>query len=527
MSGLSAEDARQLLVVRNMLTEATQYAAFATNLQRTTAVVLLDGVVERVTHLVAMTRGVKVGRNDGLREMIDNVKADLGPIWRPRGLAEVRQLHRSRNNAQHEGLGPDRDDIPKWSRGTASYVRSLVDAQFDADIDRIVLTDVVRDPDLRVALEEAAADLDAGRAGVCVEKCAAILGTSERRWNELHRPPRTRGFRPILANEPVDEVRRELDDVARLVALAAFASDVAEAAWFLHILHEHFDLLDADDGSRALAFVTNWVIGFEEATTTWVPDRHARNVRARRLVRTDSGQTARIVEIVDVPPSKPSEVSVTVRIGDVPSDSDYDEWQATANGQLSRSSALGAKIWRINDDGTARILIDSDTTVPQALDDLDKVLKETEARLAQQRAAVVMQAETTARASTDFTTALEQWTDSPKWFVEAVRGSDYIAVRLPIGPEGQLPDGTSARQKIAGILRRDPLIEHCTAGAGSGGVVISPPIDTAALIRILTENEAAISAVVNEVTAAEESWEEARKRVKQEARAYLGITRDI
>ena len=62
---LSPDEVAQLVGLRAMLEHAVRFASSAPAVHQTTAVVLLDAVVERVTFLTAVSLGLSIGPRDG------------------------------------------------------------------------------------------------------------------------------------------------------------------------------------------------------------------------------------------------------------------------------------------------------------------------------------------------------------------------------------------------------------------------------------------------------------------------------
>lgn len=533
MSELSPEDAHQLLVVRGMLDEAVRYGAKATNLQRVTALVVLDGVVERVTHLVAVTRGLKIGRNDGLDEIVSKVKEDLGQTWKARGLAEVRQLHRARNSAQHEGLGPDRQDIPNWSRGTTSYVRSLVDAQFNVDIEHLALTDVVDDAELRAGLEEAAANLAGGEFSECVSRCGEVVESARRRWTSLHTPAAWAAIRHkrLFSKDPIDGVKAYIETIEDTVSLATFAPDAAEAAWFLRIGKEPADLLGPDDADRALAFATNWVLGFEEAATTWIPDRLARYERAQRLVRSDPESMSRVCGIVDVQLEGSTSLQVAVRIENVPQESLFDEWKDLVQHELWRIYDRAAK-WGVRRDGTASILLGLGGDLKEHVERLDRALLEADQTLTTRISGAIEGARTRLVGVATFEEGLAGWSDRPEWLRSARLDLDNFFTELELDPavHGATVDGSSGLDEIRKLFRGDARIENCRSGRDEGSLHILPAIDVQTLIAVVSDIDEQVTRVLSEVTAGWVTAVGAVERIRAQGEALFGHwepTRDI
>ena len=129
MDALTPHEVEQLVSLRLALENALLQCNRATKYRRGTALVALDTVVERASAIVAVTSGVPVPKSGNLDDLISKLKESLGERWVPGVLPDIRQLRRPRNAAQHEGLEPDREQIPSWASAVAVYVTTLIDTQ--------------------------------------------------------------------------------------------------------------------------------------------------------------------------------------------------------------------------------------------------------------------------------------------------------------------------------------------------------------------------------------------------------------
>jgi hypothetical protein len=514
---LSAEDAHQLLVVRNMLAEATRYAQHATTLQRTTAVVLLDGAVERCTHLVAVARGVEVKRNDGLDDLFSKVRQDLGEDWLPRGMAEVRQLHRARNVAQHEGIGSDREDLPKWARGVTAYVRSLVNAQYGVDVEQLALTDVVRDPSLRQDLQSAAAALESGDVDGCVRRCDELMTELQRRWLRLHSArvvdgslavnDRLRRIAHGMGSDPADALRGEVEGMTRLLDLSVFAGTPAQASWFLQIIREPSGVLTYDDASKALAFATNWAIGYEESTSTWVPDRVDSQARAQRLERSGRDETARVLEVVDVTLIRDVAVTLTVRLAGVPDDASFNRWAAAIGGHAHGTPEDSGQ-WVVRRDGTASVIVDLSVEPEKPIKRLEAALAHADRYLAaQHREKEEKRAQSNAEVAA-FEEAICAWVGRPWWIRSVRRDLGTLVIGFDSKVSGTADDGRPGLDKIAALLSRDQSIGSCLRHYEDHSLAIEPIPDPNALIEAMTRIADPVASMLETVVA---RWQAAQR----------------
>ncbi|WP_407342228.1 hypothetical protein [Pengzhenrongella phosphoraccumulans] len=389
-AALTADQASQLVNVRVMLEHALTEATAAPFMRRATAIVLLDAVVERATHLVAVTRGVPVARNDGLDELISKVKQDMGESWQPTVLSDIRQLRRARNAAQHEGLPPAGELVPSWATAARTYVRDLIDAQFGVDVTHVVLTIAVQDDERRAALEQAMQLVDGGDYAGAVAVATIAFKESQRQWHRLQ----SSGGLSIVSPGQSGELAVEVAELSALARDGALAPDGQEYLWFRGLIREQGNLIDEGEARRAVAFVFWWVIRLEAALSTWEPDRRARRDRAQRHVRTGAGP-ASIADATSTPDRGrvllnqsgsatplPDRWLLTFTLRDVPAGVDYSTWAECIRELLSHPPARSR--WEVRQDGTTRVEVLDEAEIPARVDELRSALSRAELVLDEQ-----------------------------------------------------------------------------------------------------------------------------------------------
>jgi len=149
---------RHLVTLRLMLEAALSQARSAGRYGRGPAVVAQDGVIERAVYLVGVRENLLVKTHSSIDDLHSQLKAvdSLKKTWNTQQSAVViRRLHRIRNNAQHEGIDPGREEMPMLISATEAYVVSLIRAAYEVDLRRILLADAISDTP-RSALVEAA-----------------------------------------------------------------------------------------------------------------------------------------------------------------------------------------------------------------------------------------------------------------------------------------------------------------------------------------------------------------------------------
>lgn len=230
--------ARNLLTVRALLDQALREARRSGELQRLTAVVLLDAVNERVLHLVAVTFGLSIGPRAQFEDLIAQVKERQGSAWQPRSLSDIRRLHRARNGVQHEGLGADRADLASWMASTTDFVTSLVKASFGVTLNDVRLSSAVVTPDARSRLALAEDALTAGHSEAAVRAATDAFDFARSAWVQLHERRRSNpvhrpfGLGEYKEFEYLEHLAQEARNASLLYPLAA---DPGEVAWFLDL----------------------------------------------------------------------------------------------------------------------------------------------------------------------------------------------------------------------------------------------------------------------------------------------------
>ena len=494
---LDPDAARGLIALRLMLQDAVNRAQTSHRFSRGAAIVALDATVERVSYLVALRRGLDLSPKATLADIYSKLVASFATTWKPTAWPQVRNLHESRNGAQHKGLVPDRDDLPGWVEAAKAYVTSLVEVEYGVDLWRVTLGDAVRDQQLADLLRESSSALAAGDVPRSVEASLKAFDSAVGRWSGMHnrdrRQPRS-SFHPQLGFVGEDVAGKAISDMRRRAAEASFASSGAEHEWFDTTRREDRGLLDADDAERVLAFTFSWVVSFEVAAQEWVPNRRRRADIAARRVRQQAAQRASIAAIAPVN-FRPPLVQVKFELADVPKQGSYDEWAA----------ALGALLigrehhrWWVEADGTVTLSVSGGeqptaadvTTLADALGAVEETL--TAGRATREREAAEQLARTAEHERAvaavgdqlpDWVTSLtwdpsRRYEQTPVWRVTV--SSEVSALRFEESTGGAHPPDS-----VWALLRNHELVNGCyTAGAGA---VLSPDLDPAQLVDVFAD----------------------------------------
>lgn len=504
----SALSVQQLVSLRLALRAAILGVASAGRYQRGAAIVALDAVVERATALVAVDRGLPLPANAKLDDLISRVKEDLGAAWTPTVLPDIRLLRRARNAAQHDGLEPDPSHLPVWAAATSLYVKSLISGHFSIDIDRVILADAVVDPTLKALLREAEKLHAIGEDGRCVEKAGEAYRIALARWKQMAGDRRSPS-RPLMTSDILD--RRSYDDLkGRIEQLqgfddaAIFATGGAEAEWFTQAIREPADVLDSNDAERVLAYVFEWLTGFEQAFSSWTTDRRRRADVAARVVRKDGGPAK--VDSLDVILSGVGRAKLEIRLIDVPHEDAYDEWMWHLSSHLTRPNIQAH--WTVNMDGTVTRYIESEQLeqLPGDLVELAAALVEVEHFAESVRAAqsdaerrLAERKQSVEAELGSAKTLLPDWIKDIKAVLDPGLREDHWNITLD-AEAANLRFGLRSnnhhydRQRLTDLIRAHHLVEVCYWTAGVRDFAIAPLLSGAELVEVLSSVEEQVQA---------------------------------
>lgn len=505
-TSLTPHEVEQLVSLRLALEDALARAKGASKYRRGSAIVALDAVVERASAMVAVTRGVTVTTKGGLEGLVGRLVESLGERWKPKVLPDVRHLHRARNASQHEGLEPDRDQVPLWASATEMYVSTLVDAQFDVDVRRVVLSDAIQNEDLCAHIRRAEGELDLGNPQLCVEHAKAGYQAAQDGWKRLRGSRRSRRPRPmrrqIVDGKSHEYLDSQIGEIHSVLNTLTFSLDAAEAEWFLSAIKEQGNLLDADDADRALSFVFDWIVAYERAAESWTPDRrYRRDVGARRVRST--AKPAHIDECLNVDLHLGS-VRAIFRIADVPAEDEYQLWAKTLREILPANNVDNGYWWTVSDAGTVEIekSLGRDTSfatevtlLKAALSDAHETLIEKIRILSEQDEARLQQRSSFAQRVENIRDDLPEWVTDIEWPDDGIGGSEQMVLtvtdevlnlRFGNRTEGSLSDD---RIDIRGLLYKHDLVRECY-GLGLGRKFgIMPILDEEQLKRVFGETD--------------------------------------
>lgn len=503
MNSLTAHEVEQLVALRLSLQDALSRAKGATKYRRGTAIVALDATVERASSIVAVTRGLLIPPKGTLEDLISRLIESFGSSWKPAVLPDIRHLRRARNASQHEGLEPDREQVPLWASAANVYVSGLIETQFGVDILSVVLSDAIRDPHLRHRIREAEIAWAAGEHGSCVDRAKEAYREASMRWTRL-RGSRRPAFAPIgselIDKKSYDFVNGRIDNVQSVLDAAAFSQDLAEAEWFTLAIAEQSDVLDADDAERVLSFVFEWIVEYERAAASWTPNRRHRAAVARRKVRPGDGP-ARIDKCVSVDFSH-GNIRAIFRIADVPVEAEYPAWVRTLRELLPRTDPT--QYWTVFDDGTIEVrrAVDAPSATDDEAEVLSSALKQADVVMQEKLQAASTEEQLIRQRRDEYAESLETVrTDLPAW-VEDVQWSDdgfgggkteqllvtlaedMWKLRFGERTEGSFFDN---RKSINDLIRNHELVDQCYGTSGPSDLGIMPVLTAEQLARVFKD----------------------------------------
>jgi hypothetical protein len=262
MHDLDPTTRERLADLRRLLRDAQARSSDRTSAGQHTAIVLLDAACEHAAALAAGHLGLQKIKDV---ETTMNQLREHVPSWQPQGWKGALELRGQRNQAQHRGTRPDPRDVARWADDAEAFVRSLVRVAFDVELGEVMVADAVDDLDVRRLLGAAEQALD--RQDYAEAKYSAVdaFEAARSRW---------RGARPRSGVPWYDRreqylpegVTADLERLREQAEVQPFASDYGEYLWLMnqHRRYARSAPVPVEDALRALAFVTEWVLRWEQ-----------------------------------------------------------------------------------------------------------------------------------------------------------------------------------------------------------------------------------------------------------------------
>jgi hypothetical protein len=272
VSDVSAQDfptVSALVRLRMLSEDARRRTTDTSDAGRHLALIGLDGACEYALWLAARTHGISL--KSDLPSFPAQYHALVGaltsPRWEPVGWPAVEQLHRARNGAQHAALAADPAQLPIWSDAAWAFIDSLCQAAFRVPLTAILLSNAVRNSELRTYLrwsEEALASGPAQAFDLALE----AFDQARRKWraqrdlSEFAPSP----VGPLGRPSPLRGAEDKFRELDVLLEVQPFASDIGEYFWLRRARQEFTAARwppSEDDVRRSLLFVTSWIVRWE------------------------------------------------------------------------------------------------------------------------------------------------------------------------------------------------------------------------------------------------------------------------
>jgi hypothetical protein len=389
---LSATDAERLSRLRILRGEARRRADDRSDPGVHLAVIAIDGIGELTIGLCIRRCGIPSKADIPLPARLARLTAQLKIA--PRGRKGFEDLHKMRNLVQHEGILPDREQLPLWLAETEELCDELVEAAFEVELDSVGSASGVSDVQLRGVLTDAEQALGSGEAERSFGLSLQALEVARARLRQATGLfPRGPLRAPRDGGAAFSELSAEVRALAEQLELSAFTAEPAEWLWVRQRQGERSRGLPASsaDAARAFVFVLSCVLQFESYTERHNVERWERwraEQKAPETGRPD-GPHVRSVELGDAPGAKGVPMDELrewrFQLTDVPSgspDFDWALWKAvdeldspltaahlSAAGVLSVSARRGVEERRVWEAVGTLIAAGKDVLAQRALED--------------------------------------------------------------------------------------------------------------------------------------------------------------
>lgn len=485
-SSLSPLHATALVELRSLLDNARQVARTSALAARLTAVVLLDGVIERATHLAALAEGISPRRNATIEELHSQLIAKLGGSWRTDAWPAVRHLHTARNSALHEGVVPDPAQLPAWITATEKYTRSLISTVFAVGLDQAMLSDVIRDAELRKLLASSEAQIRAGRPAAAIEPITQAFSIASERWNQRHGHAHYRTASMSRLGETAELLQPLADlvhDTRKIAAGSTFATDPGDYTWFREVVKVPTEAITPDEVQAALSFVFWWIVRWEATEETFVGDRIERWYAEKRHVRErDEPANISAGKVTQATPNSRTELIISV--ANVPNEEQYSDWIGILTDRLRAGSEQLSSAWVIGREAQIRITLPENPDIPGIITCVNQALAESEIELRVIAAENKKRADANMAAVAEFSHAASQ-AQVPDWVgdiyidTDATRWSSRLTLRLADTAAEHL-------MYVADVIRKHADVETCLVGSG-GTMTIAPQMSFGELRAVLSD----------------------------------------
>lgn len=520
---LSPETASDLVQLKALLQSAVQASTSSAAATRSMAVILLDAVNERVTHLGGTYLTLSFPSKAQFDQLMQVVKERLQQKWVTSSWPDVRRLHRTRNLVQHEGLNLGSQNLAAWSSATISYTRTLVDAVWDVDIDHVVLADAVNDPELKKPLTLAENSLAAGEIEESLRQVEICFKSAWNRWGKQHTSAHSPHFPEFTRNRAFGDRESEVaslgarvNQIEDLLKAQSF-SDPGEYVWFLQLIRSNDRrYATADEVQRAIAFCFWWSVRWEAFNDAFDPNRAINWEAAQRRVRTQ--EEAASVSSIEAREHLTGFL-VKFSLENVPTPDSFSEWASLLTTILREQDG---RRWRMGNEGSLTVEMDESPETQSVASALNRSLTQVEGELKSRQKKAMEEANRLTLEARKYETdvsesdlSLPQWVERV-WLIDSVHSGDRS--RLRITPTREVRQFWTA---IRSAILKDGRIAACY---GSGeNIVISPELPPHEIMDVLLNISADISEQLDRKRDSVEAGERRRREVELSFRSAFGV----
>lgn len=291
------------------------------------ALIALDGACEFALWLATQHAGI-VLKNGDRASVPDLYSAARANGWQlSKAWPGVNQMHRARNDAQHAGVIPDRDQLPAWRDSTVAFIDSVTVVAFATRLEDISVVAAVRDPQIRLALEMGESYIAAHP-----EESFRIVWSAFETARDKWRGQRNAALPALNLRGPVEAVSSvSLTDqdpgraIEELLEVQPFVGNLSDYVWLRRVSLEQSSTgwpPSSDDARRALVLVAGWVVRWEIFDQGYQEDRWEAYREGIEPPRDESGAPGEIlwadVQFVPEITGRPARNTLLLQLANVP-----------------------------------------------------------------------------------------------------------------------------------------------------------------------------------------------------------------
>lgn len=276
-TNLTPAEAERLSRLRIMFADARGRASDHSVLGQHLAVVGADGVGELAIGICAHKRGV-LRHGKPLLTTLSRLLSDVSAKEVP-GEQGFRELHAARNQAQHQGILPAPEQLPRWLDETEALITFLVERCFEIDLSTVGSASAVNDERIAAVLREAEEAVEEKRAKPAVESSWRAVQSALMLFKRHTGLGRGSALGPLgRRSSDFQAIKEGIASLARQNELSLFASEPGEWMWFEQCYEETQRGLDPTVGEarRAFVFALSWALRMESYVSRHGPERWER-----------------------------------------------------------------------------------------------------------------------------------------------------------------------------------------------------------------------------------------------------------